>query len=697
MPILTTMETLASPASSRAEIDLDRLAAAFSAAAAAAASAPGAPEAIDAALGVLHEELDGAGVAAFVLEHGRLWSIGVRGYAMIPDGLPIEEGVIGRAVRTSEPQFVPDVSLDPDFLDISAAAVSELAIPLLTAVGVVGVINLETSTRLPAGAERVAEQLRLALAEPVDELRESRTVDVSTLARLFVYMSSLRDPRAIAEVAVRSLGRVLPLETSQLLLLGEDGRLVETTEWSAPGPGHELLPVSTLEALRARIEASAVFELLDASTTTVPELAGLHLRSVVLMPLRANGSELGLLAGASRFARTFDRGQGELAALLAAHAAASLDAAIALDRERRSAHTDALTGLLNRRGLEDRLDRELGGAQEERRPLSLVVLDCDDFKDVNDRAGHEFGDALLREVGLVLHDVCPAGAEAARLGGDEFVVMLPGMDTDAAHATTERLRGELGLGLDNAGFPLRLSAGISTYPYDGAGTTQLLRAADQALYRAKARGKNRVIPFRELVRGTGGADIAAARPDRSRAGVPDTTALADVMGAANAIGCEVSVMAVLERLTRGISFVVGATGTVISKIEGPRLRDLTTHVLRDVSLGEEETYLISDYPVTKSVLETQRLKSLSFLDEDLDSAEAFVLRELQMNAAMLLPLVVGERSWGLVEIYDMRMRRFTAEEEEVARFLVAQAGRRIEVLAAGTAPRRRLRRLRPSA
>ena len=142
----------------------------------------------------------------------------------------------------------------------------------------------------------------------------------------------------------------------------------------------------------------------------IPELTGLRFRSLVLIPLRANGTELGLLAGASRFARDFDRSQGELAALLAAHAAASLDSAIALDRERRSAHTDPLTGLLNRRGLEQVLDGVLGDSQEERLPLSLVVLDCDDLKDVNDRAGHEFGDALLREVGLVLREVCPEGS-----------------------------------------------------------------------------------------------------------------------------------------------------------------------------------------------------------------------------------------------------------------------------------------------
>ncbi len=503
------MESLASPFTEPVPIDLRRLKGACDAAVAAAALADGAAAAIDAALGALHDELDGAGVAALVLEHGRLWQVGVRGYAMIPDGLPLDEGVVGRAVRTSSAQLVVDVATDPDFVEISRGVVSELAIPLVMPTGVVGVINIETTTRLPAGGEVAVGSLVRTLAQPMDELRVSRTVDLSSLARLFVYMSSLRDPLAISEIAVRSLGRVLPVETSQLLLLDENGQLVESTEWRAAGRGPEPMPRRALQALREQIDSSAVFELLDVSAMHVPELVGTRTRSVVLIPLRANGNEIGLLAGASRFAKEFDREQGELASLLAAHAAASLDGAIALDRERRSAHTDVLTGLLNRRGLEERLDGELDGAQEDRRPLSLVVLDCDDFKDVNDRAGHEFGDALLREVGLVLRHVCPESGAAARLGGDEFVVMLPGMDADAAFEVTERLRRELDEGLDDAGFPLRLSAGLSTYPYDGAGASQLLRAADQALYRAKASGKNRVVEFREVVRGTEGS---AARP-----------------------------------------------------------------------------------------------------------------------------------------------------------------------------------------
>jgi len=694
------MESLASsPCPESLPIDLPRFERACAVAVAAAGRAGKPAEAIEAALEILHDELGGAGVAAFVVEHGRLWSVGVRGYAMIPDGLPLDEGVIGRAVRTSEIQFALDGVADPDFVQVWRAAVSELAIPLVLEAGVVGVINIETAARLPAGGEAAARSLMRALARPVEELRASRTVDLSSLARLFVHMSSLRDPFAIAEITVGSLGRVLPLETSQLLLFDENGDLVESAEWRAAGRGPEPLSFRALKALREQIDAAAVFELLDPTLAAVPELAGLRLRSVVLIPLRANGTEIGLLVGASRFVKEFDRGQGELASLLAAHAAASLDAAIALDRERRSAHTDPLTGLLNRRGLEDRLDRELTGAQEEREPLSLVVLDCDDFKDVNDRAGHEFGDALLREVGLVLARACPEGGSAGRLGGDEFVVLLPGVNADGAAEATDRLRRELGVGLDDAGFPLGMSAGISTYPYDGGGATQLLRAADQALYRAKASGKNRVIAFREIVRGASPSAIAPARVERSRSGGSDGLVLSGALEASAAIWAEESVEEVLERLSKALGFVVGATATAISKVDGPRLADTAKHSLRDVDLGEDFAYLIADFPVTQEVLETGSVRSLSFLDDDLDSAEAFVLRELEMNAALLVPLVVHGRSWGLVEIYDIRLRRFTSDEESVALFLVGQAARRIEALGGTSPAKRRLLQLwlrRPS-
>ena len=682
------MGNTATPFPERPPFDLARVEAVFRRAADIAARASSAAAAIDGALAVIHDELDGAATSVFVLEHGRLWPVGVRGYAMIPDALPLDEGVVGRTIRTSAAQLVVDTSSDPDFIEVTKGFVSELAVPLSTSAGPIGLIDIETSFPLPLGSDTVIGPLVDALTEPVEEMRTTRSVDLSSLARLFVYMSTLRDPLAIAQVAVRTLGRVLPIESSRLLVLDEGQRFAGSADWNAPGsPG----PISedSLLALRERIGPAAIFELLDVGDIDVPELVAARARSVVLIPLRANGQEIGLLAGTSRFATSFDRSQAEMAALLAAHTAASLDAALALGRERQSAHTDTLTGLLNRRGLEDRLERELADAQEERRPLSLVVLDCDDFKDVNDRAGHEFSDALLREVGLVLRSACPEGGSAARLGGDEFVVMLPGADVEDAFSEVIRIRRELDQGLANAGFPLRLSAGLATYPYDGASASQLLRAADQALYRAKAGGKNLVVGFREIVTGTETSIPRSDSLQRRRAGSgADGSKLPDALEASAAIWIESSVEGVLERLSKAIAFVVGATATNISKVEGPRLVDTAQHALRDVDLGEDNAYVIADFPVTQAVLETLTAKSISFLDDDLDGAEAFVLRELQMNSALLVPIVVNGEAWGLVEIYDMRLRRYDEDEGAVAEFLVSQAARRIEALGTGSGRRR---------
>jgi transcriptional regulator with GAF, ATPase, and Fis domain len=217
-----------------------------------------------------------------------------------------------------------------------------------------------------------------------------------------------------------------------------------------------------------------------------------------------------------------------------------------------------------------------------------------------------------------------------------------------------------------------------------------LRAADQALYRAKASGKNRIVEFREVVRGAEGAAGNPLGVDRARGGGVDGSVLVNAMDASVAIWAEESVDGVLERLSKSVTFVVGATGTLISRVEGERLADAVRHSMRDIDLGEDTAYLISDFPVTEEVLEKMSVKSISFLDDDLDRAEAFVLRELRMNCALLLPLVVHGRSWGLVEVYDMRLRRYSREDEAVASFLVGQAGLRIASLGELSGTKRRL-------
>ena len=152
------------------------------------------------------------------------------------------------------------------------------------------------------------------------------------------------------------------------------------------------------------------------------------------------------------------------------------------------ARVDALTGLLNRRGLEERLGPEVALATREGRPIAFVVLDLDHFKRVNDLRGHEAGDRALATVGELIGGHARASDLAARWGGEEFVVVLPGADAEAAHAFAERVRAAVGA----SGEGLTISAGVAAAigPHD---PRALLAAADEALYAAKRAGRDRTV------------------------------------------------------------------------------------------------------------------------------------------------------------------------------------------------------------
>ena len=463
--------------------------------------------AIDAAVGALHNAVGGLLPSVFVLEHDRLWLVSQRGYAVVPDGISIDRGIMGRAARLGRPQLAEDVFTDRDYVPALPGVEVELAVPLSAGAGVVGMLNLESERALPNGVSYLLEPLADALAPLVDQLRGG-TLDLAALARLFVRLGSLRDPNEIAALAAASLPRVLPLESSHVVVWEEPAAA------SARRLGGRGL-CGAAHPRRARDGACA--RRLDGRLPAARCRPEATIVSRVAAVARER-EELGALAGVSRASGHVDPVQLDAAAVLAAHVAASLDAAVLLQNERRTALTDPLTGVLNRRGIEVQLDRELRRAQERRLPLSLVVIDCDDLKEINDRAGHEFGDALLTELARVLTSGVPGGAAAGRLGGDEFVVLLPGAGVEGAEELGDGIRRLLADGLTDAGFPLRVSAGTSTYPFDGGTASALLRAADQALYAAKSAGKDRVASFRDLVRsGTGAvAQVSEAGVDVGR-------------------------------------------------------------------------------------------------------------------------------------------------------------------------------------
>ena len=149
--------------------------------------------------------------------------------------------------------------------------------------------------------------------------------------------------------------------------------------------------------------------------------------------------------------------------------------------------TDPLTGLGNHRHFHERLQRELAAAEENGHALSLCLVDIDDFKGVNDHHGHPVGDRVLGQVASRLRQ----GGESFRLGGDEFAVLLPGLDDRSAIAVARSIVERVSAAQIEQVGAVTVSAGVATYPIQGAGRDELIRLADSALYWAKEDGKNR--------------------------------------------------------------------------------------------------------------------------------------------------------------------------------------------------------------
>ncbi|MBW8312049.1 MAG: GGDEF domain-containing protein [Rhizobium sp.] len=167
------------------------------------------------------------------------------------------------------------------------------------------------------------------------------------------------------------------------------------------------------------------------------------------------------------------------------------------DQYERLSRIDPLTGLANRRFFGGALEHLVGESRRHGRPLSMLVMDLDHFKRVNDELGHDAGDACLARFGDRMREVFTAsGAHLARLGGEEFGVLLPGLGAGAAAELAEAMRASLverSLQLREGPLALTVSIGVAGFdPGDGQDGSELYRAADRAMYRAKGEGRNRV-------------------------------------------------------------------------------------------------------------------------------------------------------------------------------------------------------------
>ena len=354
--------------------------------------------------------------------------------------------------------------------------------------------------------QRIERELRQAhekLTRSHAEL-EQRNLDISRLSEMGELMQSCQAAAEAYQVVAQTLPKIFPMTVGAIYAIGASGNVVESvTVWGGAMPGETVFGLEDCWALRrGRMHAVAQIEYGQrCAHVTASSISG-----YLCIPLVAQGEALGILhlrtvnqeSAAHRNPSLLFTDSGKrLATALAEQIALALANLRLRETLREQSIRDPLTGLFNRRYLEESLEREIRRATRSQRSLSVLMIDLDHFKRFNDTFGHDAGDALLRELGQLLQSNVRGSDIACRYGGEEFSLIMPDATLSTAQERAEHIRKSAkSLDLKHAGQALgavTLSVGVAAFPEHGDTPFLLTRAADQALYRAKAAGRDRVM------------------------------------------------------------------------------------------------------------------------------------------------------------------------------------------------------------
>ena len=368
------------------------------------------------------------------------------------------------------------------------------------------IVGASTVARDISEAKRAREDLAAAhraLSGHAEELerRNRHLVLVNGMSEL---LGSIDSEAEAYEIAGDYGAELFPGNAGSIFLSNPSGSLLEAVvSWGEAIPGETVFaPVDCWAVRRGRICGRP-------GVHNAPRCRHIHpsVDAYLCVPLTAQGRSIGVL---HLIASPADDGPSpgfdQSAAALAATFMESLALALANFRLREMLQVqsirDPLTGLFNRRYMEESLERELKRAARNHRPLGLLMVDVDHFKGWNDTYGHDAGDALIREIARLIEHHTRGEDIASRFGGDEFLLVLP----EAPLETTIRRAHDLhravnGLEMRHLGRTLgkvSVTIGVAAHPEDGNNTTSLIRAADEALYAGKRAGRDRVEASRTL-------------------------------------------------------------------------------------------------------------------------------------------------------------------------------------------------------
>jgi diguanylate cyclase (GGDEF)-like protein len=410
-------------------------------------------------------------------------------------------GITGAAFRMKRPMYVPDVSKDPRYIMGFPTTKSELAVPLIVRGEVVGVLDLQSDmldffdnetidliTLFSTQASIALENARLYSQEQ----RRARQLEaINTIARQTTALVQLDE--LLDTVCTLMLERFHIDQVAVLLMDGD--RLYVSANYGKLTPilgNGDDVQETGLAAKALQTGQTVVANDISSEPQYVPGCQ--ETKSEMCVPLIFFGEKLGVMALDCNRLNAFEQSDVQPLESVADICAAAIANARHFETTQQLAYLDGLTGIFNRRFFEMRIREELERSQRYNTSLSVVMLDIDYFKKLNDEFGHLLGDEVLKQVSSIFQQHLRKGDVVCRYGGEEFALLLPQTSGENAFEVAEKLRRTVETWhFPGVPRPVTISAGLADCPTFGKSRDDIVSAADSALYQAKLSGRNRVM------------------------------------------------------------------------------------------------------------------------------------------------------------------------------------------------------------